>query len=91
MDTRQLEESRKISQERKSQIGSGDRSEKIRTYNCSDRRVTDHRINLSLYRLEQILDGELDELSDDLKKNKELKDIKIYIQIIENLKYLLGI
>lgn len=71
MDTRQLEESKKISQERKSQIGSGDRSEKIRTYNFSDRRVTDHRINLSLYRLEQILDGELDELSDALIKASE--------------------
>lgn len=68
MDTRQIEESKKISQERKSQIGTGDRSEKIRTYNFSDRRVTDHRINLSLYRLEQILDGELDELSDGLIK-----------------------
>ncbi len=68
MDARQLEESKKISQERKSQIGSGDRSEKIRTYNFSDRRVTDHRINLSLYRLGQILDGELDELSDALIK-----------------------
>ncbi|MFH1128043.1 MAG: peptide chain release factor 1 [Candidatus Omnitrophota bacterium] len=68
MDARQLEESKKISQERKSQIGSGDRSEKIRTYNFSDRRVTDHRINLSLYRLGQILDGELDELSDTLIK-----------------------
>jgi peptide chain release factor 1 len=73
LDIKQQEELKKISQERKSQIGSGDRSEKIRTYNFSDRRVTDHRINLSLYRLEQILDGDLDELSDALIKAAEEK------------------
>ncbi len=47
---------------RRAQIGSGERSEKIRTYNFPDRRVTDHRINLTSHRLEEILDGELDEL-----------------------------
>lgn len=50
----------KISQDRKSQVGTGDRSEKIRTYNFPDRRVTDHRIGLTLHKLEGILDGELD-------------------------------
>ncbi len=73
LDIKQQEESKKIAQERKSQIGSGDRSEKIRTYNFSDRRVTDHRINLSLYRLEAILDGDLEELSDELIKASEEK------------------
>lgn len=68
LDVRQQEESKKISQERKSQIGSGDRSEKIRTYNFPDRRVTDHRINLTLHQLEGILEGDLDELSDALIK-----------------------
>ncbi|MBI3318435.1 MAG: peptide chain release factor 1 [Candidatus Omnitrophica bacterium] len=48
--------------ERRAQIGTGDRSEKIRTYNFPDRRVTDHRINLTSHRLEEILNGELDEL-----------------------------
>jgi peptide chain release factor 1 len=62
------EEYKKISQARKSQIGSGDRSEKIRTYNFPDRRVTDHRINLTLHRLESVLQGNLDELSDALIK-----------------------
>ena len=73
LDVRQQEESKKISQERKSQIGSGDRSEKIRTYNFPDRRVTDHRINLTLHQLESILEGDLDELSDALIKASESK------------------
>ncbi|HEU0199558.1 MAG TPA: peptide chain release factor-like protein, partial [Burkholderiaceae bacterium] len=48
---------------RKSLIGSGDRSERIRTYNFPQGRVTDHRINLTLYKIDQIMDGDLDELS----------------------------
>jgi peptide chain release factor 1 len=68
LDKKQQEEFKKISEARKSQIGSGDRSEKIRTYNFPDRRVTDHRINFTSHRLEGILDGDLDELSDALIK-----------------------
>ena len=52
---------------RKKMIGSGERSEKIRTYNFPQSRVTDHRINLTLYRLDQILDGDIDELMEELK------------------------
>ncbi len=73
LDTKEQEEVKKISQERRSQIGSGDRSEKIRTYNFPDRRVTDHRINLTLHKLEAILEGDLDELSDALIKASEEK------------------
>ena len=51
-------------QERRSQVGTGDRSEKIRTYNFPQGRVTDHRINLTLYKLEKILGGDLDEVID---------------------------
>ncbi len=54
------------SQVRKSQVGSGDRSEKIRTYNFPDRRVTDHRIGFTSHRLEEILEGALDEITDAL-------------------------
>jgi peptide chain release factor 1 len=50
------------SADRKSQVGSGDRSERIRTYNFPQGRMTDHRINLTLYRLDQILAGDLDEI-----------------------------
>ena len=52
--------------DRKSQIGTGDRSEKIRTYNFPEGRVTDHRIKLTLYKLEQILNGDLNEIIDSL-------------------------
>ena len=63
-----MEEQRnkEIADERKSQVGSGDRSERIRTYNFPQGRVTDHRINLTLYKLEQILDGSMDEVIDAL-------------------------
>ena len=48
--------------DRKSQVGTGDRSERIRTYNYPQGRVTDHRINLTLYKLDAILNGDLDEI-----------------------------
>ncbi|MFC1501251.1 peptide chain release factor 1 [Elusimicrobiota bacterium] len=57
-----LEQERSITTDRKKQIGSGDRSEKIRTYNFPQNRLTDHRINFSLYRLQEIMEGDLDEL-----------------------------
>jgi len=51
---------------RKSQVGTGDRSERIRTYNFPQGRVTDHRINLTLYKLDQVMEGKIDELIDGL-------------------------
>jgi len=60
------EQSEKISEERKSQVGSGDRSERIRTYNFPQGRVTDHRIGLTLYRLESILQGGVDHLIEEV-------------------------
>jgi len=55
-----------IAQERKSQVGTGDRSERIRTYNFPQGRVTDHRIGLTLYKIDDILDGDIDEIIDAL-------------------------
>ena len=57
---------KEVESERRSQVGSGDRSEKIRTYNFPQGRVTDHRIKLTLHRLEAVLDGDLDEMIDAL-------------------------
>jgi len=62
LDLAQSEQQQQIAQERKSQVGTGDRSERIRTYNFPQGRITDHRIGLTLYRLEAVLDGDLDEL-----------------------------
>lgn len=65
----ELEQERQHNNEaelRRSQVGSGDRSEKIRTYNFHQGRVTDHRINLTLYKIDQIMDGDIDELIDAL-------------------------
>ncbi|TMH28504.1 MAG: peptide chain release factor 1, partial [Betaproteobacteria bacterium] len=61
-DKQQREQQAKTASTRKLLIGSGDRSERIRTYNFPQGRVTDHRINLTLYKIDRIMDGELDEL-----------------------------
>ncbi|MFH1847679.1 MAG: peptide chain release factor 1, partial [Candidatus Omnitrophota bacterium] len=62
------------SKDRKKQVGSGDRSEKIRTYNFPERRVTDHRIGLTLHKLEAIMEGDLDDLVTGLKEeDRKLK------------------
>ncbi len=66
----ELEEQKKASElaaARKSQVGSGDRSERIRTYNFPQNRLTDHRINLTLYKLDQVMEGTLEEVFDALK------------------------
>lgn len=70
-DIKEQEEAKKIAHERKSQVGTGDRSEKIRTYNFPDRRVTDHRINFTSHQLEAVLEGQMDEISDALLKAEQ--------------------
>lgn len=65
-DLMQQQQNDAFSKNRRSQVGSGDRSERIRTYNFPQGRVTDHRINLTLYKLDAILDGDLDEIIDAL-------------------------
>jgi len=66
LDKMVQEHNEKRSEERKSQIGSGDRSERIRTYNFPQGRITDHRIGLTLYRLESVMQGDIDEIVDEL-------------------------
>ncbi len=65
-DSMMAEQNAQIAAERKSQVGSGDRSERIRTYNYPESRISDHRIKLTLYKLESFLNGDLDEVIDAL-------------------------
>jgi len=65
-DIKQTEQSEKIASERKSQVGTGDRSERIRTYNYPQGRITDHRIGLTLYSLESFLNGNIGDMIDAL-------------------------
>ena len=70
------EQNKEISEARKSQVGSGDRSERIRTYNFPQGRVSEHRINLTLYKLNAILDGDLDEIIDGLITHDQAEKMK---------------
>jgi peptide chain release factor 1 len=70
------EQQREIASERRSQVGSGDRSEKIRTYNFQQSRVTDHRIGLTIHRLQEVLDGALDELVGALVAHHQAERLK---------------
>ena len=72
------EQNDKISADRKSQVGSGDRSERIRTYNFPQGRVSDHRIGLTIYKLESFLDGEMDEVIDGLITNDQAEKMKAF-------------
>ncbi len=72
----QEEQAALMAQARKSQVGSGDRSERIRTYNFPQGRVSDHRIGMTLYKLEQFLDGDIDEMLDALNTNEQAELLK---------------
>ncbi|MDR6225494.1 peptide chain release factor 1 [Desmospora profundinema] len=71
LDKTRQEENAKVADARKSQVGTGDRSERIRTYNFPQSRVTDHRIGLTLHKLDLVLDGELDEIIDALTMQEQ--------------------
>ena len=75
-DKEQRRQREETTEERRSQIGSGDRAEKIRTYNIPQDRVTDHSINLTLHNLPRILDGELDELIEALATSERAKQLE---------------
>ena len=73
----EAERSAGIAEDRKSQVGSGDRSERIRTYNYPQGRVTDHRIGLTLYKLEAYLDGDIDEVINALITADQAEKMKL--------------
>jgi peptide chain release factor 1 len=66
LEKKRFDEAKERKEQRSSQVGSGDRSERIRTYNYPQNRITDHRINLTLYNLDQVMDGDLDEITNAL-------------------------
>ena len=76
LDNKQREQQSKISADRKSQVGTGDRSERIRTYNFPQGRVTDHRINLTLYKLDEVMLGKLNDLVDPLIAHYQAEALK---------------
>ncbi|MDH4032688.1 MAG: peptide chain release factor 1, partial [candidate division Zixibacteria bacterium] len=75
------EQQAKITAERRSMVSSGDRSAKIRTYNYPQSRVTDHRIKLTVYKLEQVLTGDVDLLIDPLRHHDQEKKLKLETQV----------
>jgi len=76
LDREQRRQEEKLARERRSQVGTGERSEKIRTYNFPQGRVSDHRIGLTLHKLESILEGELDPLIDALATDAQTKRLE---------------
>jgi peptide chain release factor 1 len=76
LDIERRQQEERIIRERRSQVGTGDRAEKIRTYNFPQDRVSDHRINLNLHNLPRILEGELDELVDALATSSQAKQLE---------------
>jgi peptide chain release factor 1 len=71
VDAERERQDAEIAQNRKAQVGTGERSEKIRTYNFPQNRVTDHRVGVTLHKLEQVLEGDLDELVQALKAQRQ--------------------
>jgi peptide chain release factor 1 len=76
LDKMEQEQNAKIASQRKSMVGSGDRSEKIRTYNFPQGRVTDHRIGLTLYKLQDVMNGDVDEIIEQLQLAEKAEKLK---------------
>ena len=76
LDIEQRKQEKEITDQRRAQVGTGDRAEKIRTYNFPQDRITDHRIDLTLHNLPRILGGELDELIDALATADQAKRLE---------------
>jgi peptide chain release factor 1 len=82
-DKAQREHDEKIASARRSMVGTGDRSAKIRTYNFPQSRVTDHRINLTLYKLDEILAGDLDEMINALRGREQEEKLAAFSDLAE--------
>jgi peptide chain release factor 1 len=72
-DLAEAERLRELSETRRSMVGSGDRSEKVRTYNYPQSRITDHRVDLTVHQLQKVLDGELDLLIEPLMQAEQAR------------------
>lgn len=83
LDRKRAEEADRAADARRSQIGSGDRSERIRTYNFPQNRLTDHRINLTLYSLDRVMEGELQDLLDALYQQDVESRIQLHLEQID--------
>ena len=76
LNIEQRQQEAKVTEQRRSQVGTGDRAEKIRTYNFPQDRVSDHRIGVTLHNLPRIMEGELDELIDALATSDQVKRLE---------------
>ncbi len=76
LNIEQVKQEKEIAKQRRSRVGTGDRSEKIRTYNPPQDRVSDHRIGLTLRNLPRIMEGDLDELIDALSNSDQAKQLE---------------
>ena len=79
LDLQRVEQEMEIAEKRRSMVGTGDRSERIRTYNFPQNRVTDHRIGLTLYKLDSIVEGQLQEIVDALTAHFQAEALKIHV------------
>ena len=75
-DLYQSQQNAAYAENRRAQVGSGERNERIRTYNFPQGRVTDHRIGLTLYKIDAVMDGELDEILDALTLHEQAEKLK---------------
>jgi peptide chain release factor 1 len=77
LDEQRSKQTQSQAESRRLQVGSGDRSQRIRTYNFPQGRITDHRINLTLYRLPEVLAGDLGELIQSLTREAQVDELKL--------------